>query len=106
MSGRKHSASGPEIPEGSRLNPPRFMSQKEIQAIAKCAAKEATQDLLLAMGIDSSSPQAIKEAQADSLFLRRQRIASEQLGRHAKKVLIGALVLGALGAVWAGIKAG
>lgn len=80
------------------------MNEQEVERIAKCAAKEATRELLLSMGVDVSSPDAIREAQADSLFLRRQRVTSEQLGRHGKKVFIGILIAGAAGALWAGLK--
>ncbi len=56
---------------------------------------------LVELGVDAADP---IETQADFAFLRRQRLASERLGLATKFALVGVLVSGAAGALWAGIR--
>lgn len=69
------------------------MTDDEARRIVRACLRE--------LGIDAAEP---LETQADFAFLRRQRLASERLGMAARLALIGVLVSGAAGALWAGIQ--
>lgn len=69
------------------------MTDDEARTIVRTCLRE--------LGIDAADPM---ETQADFAFLRRQRLASEKLGMAARLALIGVLVSGAAGALWAGIR--
>jgi len=64
-------------------------------------ARKIVRACLRELGIDAADP---LETQADFAFLRRQRLASERLGMAARLALVGVLVSGAAGALWAGIR--
>ena len=64
-------------------------------------ARKIVRACLRELGVDAADP---IETQADFAFLRRQRLASERLGMAAKFALIGVLVSGAAGAMWAGLR--
>ena len=69
------------------------MTDDEARTIVRTCLRE--------LGVDAADP---LETQADFAFLRRQRLASERLGIAVKLALIGALVSGAFGALWAGLR--
>jgi hypothetical protein len=45
-----------------------------INAAAKKAAREAVRETLLMLGVDASTPEAIREAQQDFAFARKLRV--------------------------------
>lgn len=62
---------------------------------------EVVTETLTKIGIDTEHP---LEAQRDSQFVRDWREASESVKGKALVVAVGVLVVGALGALWLGIK--
>ena len=76
------------------------MTESEIKVIVRAAVRETLTEL----GINASEHEAIIHMQQDFAFLRRQRLASEAVGRHARLTLAGALIAGALAALWIGVK--
>ena len=69
-------------------------SKKDIEKVV-----EATLEKL---GIDVDE---VHEAQADFLWVRKQRKGAEELGRWTRRGLVGAAVSGIAWAVWEGLKA-
>jgi hypothetical protein len=76
------------------------MTNPEIKAIVRAAVRETLTEL----GVNASENEAIIHMQQDFAFLRRQRLASEAVGRHARLTLVGALIAGALALLWIGVK--
>lgn len=58
--------------------------------------------VLTEMGIDVSDP---NEMQADFVFLRRQRIATERLGLGARVTLVSLFLTGLGSLIWLGVRA-
>ncbi len=58
--------------------------------------------VLTEMGIDVSDP---NEMQADFVFLRRQRLATERIGLGAKLTLVSLFLTGLGSLIWLGIRA-
>lgn len=71
--------------------------KSEIEA----ATERALKKMLLTLGINATD--AI-ETQADFAHLRKQRLASEQIGKLAVKTVIGMLLTGACSALLIGLK--
>ncbi len=69
----------------------------EHQAIAKEAGREGAREVLVLLGVDVDNP---RETQQDFAHLHRQRLASEEVGKHVRKATIGVVVAGVLGAVY------
>lgn len=80
------------------------MNDREERALIKEATHEAAVEILLALGVDISDPQAVREMQADMRWLRRGRMASENMPGHIKKAGLGTLaaVLGYI--IWSGVQ--
>jgi hypothetical protein len=76
------------------------MTQDEIEAVVRATVRRTLTEL----GVDASESEAIIAMQQDFAFLRRQRLAAEQLGATVRRALIGALLVGALAALWVGVK--
>lgn len=74
------------------------LRKEDLQEIGRQAAKETVQ----AFGM-WSEPGEVSEFRKDLAHLRYQRVQSEKLGMHVKTVIIGAIVLAALGAFASGI---
>jgi len=77
------------------------ISKQEMEAIASNAAEKAVTDVLEKLGLDASN---IRESQADFAHLRKQRLASEQIGKLAARALITIFFTGLFSVVVLGLK--
>lgn len=73
------------------------MNQDDISHIAEVAAEKGIQKAFLAIGIDTSDPEAIIKMQADFAHLRTWRESTEAVKRKAYLTAVGVLVAGGLG---------
>lgn len=78
-----------------------FASRKEEQ---KTIAIEAAKEVMKNMGV-FSEPGELPELRKDFAYLRQSRQTAEKVGGHVKLVIVGAVVLAALGALATGILA-
>ena len=92
----------------------------ELHHIATEAAERAVRNTLLTLGVDADDPIKAQEDFAvlrevgklvrdpefrkDLEAIRLWRTAQKELTAHSLKVAIGVLVVGALGALWLGLK--
>ena len=89
------------------------MTPDEVRGITREAAREAVRELIsealrsehLKLGVASDTGDAVIALQKDFAFLRRQRLASEEMGPMIRKAVIGAVVTGALALTWVAFKA-
>ena len=72
----------------------------DTRELVKEAAREAVREMLSTYGF-GNDPQS---SQADMAYLRAQRLLSDRLGTGLRFAIIGALVSGALAALWLGIR--
>lgn len=79
------------------------MTQHEVEQIADAAARRAVHELLATLGIDVTDVDALRQMQADMLFLRAWRESAEAVKRKALLTAIGVVVTGALGWVFAAV---
>ncbi|MFA0810849.1 hypothetical protein [Microbulbifer epialgicus] len=77
------------------------LSEQEAEAIAKRAAREATEETLQKLGMDTEN---VFETQKDLAHLRRQRLASDQVEALGKRILLGIFITGLVGTLVAGLK--
>ena len=77
------------------------LSKKELEAIASSAAEKAVNNVLQKLGID---PDKFQESQADFAHLRKQRLASEQIGKLATRALITIFLTGLCSVFVLGLK--
>jgi hypothetical protein len=99
------------------------LARDEVKEIAAVAAKEAVQEVLIAIGIDVSGPQAIREAQRDFVvihelarlaldsdfrkdleFVREWRLGTTAMRKTGVRAAVGLIVTAALGALWLGLQ--
>jgi hypothetical protein len=73
------------------------MTPEEIDAIATTAAERAVKSMLLSLGINAETPEAIVEAQLDFQHLRAWRESTEAVKRKALLTAVTVVVTGALG---------
>jgi hypothetical protein len=73
------------------------MNEDDVRAVVH----EAVHETLEALGIDVSDKQ---EAQSDFLFLRKQRLGTEELYKWVRRSIIGAALGGLCYALWEGFK--
>jgi hypothetical protein len=73
------------------------MNEDDLRAVVH----EAVHETLEALGIDVSDKQ---EAQADFLFLRKQRCGTEELYKWVRRSIIGVALGGLCLALWEGFK--
>ena len=69
------------------------LDRDQVQEIVVATVSET----LLRMGVDVSTPDAVKDLQADFLFVRRQRKAAEALKANAMRTIFWVIGAGALG---------
>lgn len=65
------------------------------------AVRDGVRDALTTLGVDSTHP---FDTQRDMKFLRDWRMGTETIRARGMMVLVGLLVAGLAGALWAGIK--
>jgi hypothetical protein len=76
------------------------ITEEQMQIIAREAAAEAVKDTLLALGVDANN---IHAAQQDFAHLRKQRVASEQVGEWTRRALVGAFISGLIAVFFTGL---
>jgi hypothetical protein len=72
---------------------------------AKEVGKAAARELLLMMGVDTSTPEGIKQAQRDFIFLRDLRVGTSAVKRRLLFSLIGAIFTALMAYVALGLRA-
>lgn len=77
------------------------LTKQELEAIAAAGAAKAVTEVLQKLGIDADN---VRESQADFVHLRKQRLASEQIGKLATRTLIGIFFTGLFSVVVLGLK--
>jgi hypothetical protein len=77
----------------------------ELERAAEMGAERAIEKMMLLLGVDVHSSADLNTLRSDLLHARRIRMASEKMGGLAVLIIIGALVGGALGFIWAGFQA-
>ena len=77
------------------------LTKQELEAIAAAVAEKAVNNVLQKLGID---PDKFQDSQADFAHLRKQRLASEQIGKLATRVLITIFFTGLCSVVVLGLK--
>ncbi len=81
--------------------PERRQMNGEMKQIAHEAGREGARECLTLLGVDVKKP---LEMQQDFAHLRKLRQASEDISKQAKRVSIGVLVTGVLGAIYLALK--
>ena len=77
------------------------LTKQELEAIAAAGAEKAVNNVLQKLGID---PDNFRESQADFAHLRKQRLASEQIGKLATRALITIFLTGLCSVIVLGLK--
>ncbi|MEH6345002.1 MAG: hypothetical protein V7785_07955 [Bermanella sp.] len=80
------------------------MRREELEEITKAieaSAEKGVGKALISLGVDVGNP---LEVQKDLAFVRRQRQASEQVTKLARRTIISLVIVGSLGVFWAGLK--
>jgi hypothetical protein len=81
-----------------------YVTKSQAIQLAHEAGRAAAKDILTALGIDTSSQESMIQVQVDNAYLRRARRSSEAMMQQGKKVFVGLVIAGTLGAIWAAIK--
>ena len=68
------------------------ITEARLEEVAKAAAREAVQETLLTLGIDASSPDAVRLAQGDFLFLRDLRSGTDAVKRKTLLWFVGVIL--------------
>lgn len=80
------------------------LTEAEVQDIATKAAEEAVRNVLLTLGIDTSRPESIVQAQADFHFLRGWREAKTKVVGGTVLALVTLFIGGLCTLIWTAIK--
>jgi hypothetical protein len=76
------------------------LTKEEIERIVKETVKEA----LLSLGVITSTDNDIVSLQGDMAWLRKQRIATEEISKWVRRGLITTVLSGILYVFWEGLK--
>ncbi len=76
------------------------MNEVEIREVVAHAVRE----IMLTLGIDVSTPEAIKDVQADAQWTRKSRLGAEQVTKLIKRGFIGVLIPGLIYVIWLGVR--
>lgn len=79
------------------------MNEQQERLAIKEATHEAMVDVLLALGVDISDPEAVKQMQKDMHWVRSGRRASENMPLYIKRAGLGILSTVLVYVIWAGI---
>ncbi|MCO1336396.1 hypothetical protein MO867_18850 [Microbulbifer sp. OS29] len=79
-----------------------YLSKQEADALANSAADKAVTAMLQKLGMDTEN---VLETQKDQAYLRQQRLASEQVTKWSKRIILGMFLSSLFGIFWAGFKA-
>ena len=86
-------------------NLPNGITEHEVRAIARVVSEESTKALMTSLGIDTSTPAAMIQAQIDLALLRRARKFWERLWIGIRLTIFSGGILFVLGLFWEAIKA-
>lgn len=81
-------------------------NETHVEEIAKAAGREAARELLLALGIDASTPRGIQKAQRDFAFLGDLRTGTEAVKRKTLMWLVGTVLTAVAAWIVLGMKHG
>lgn len=79
------------------------MSAKQERDAIKESTKEAVVEVLLALGVDISDPDAVRQMQKDMHWVRRGRQASERMPNNLRKAGIGVAATVMAYMLWEGL---
>lgn len=79
------------------------ITRSEAKQIAEVAASKAVKETLTSLGLDVTN---VLETQADQLYVRQQRLASEQVGTWTKRIIIVGFITGLGSVLWVGVSEG
>lgn len=79
-------------------------SQKQEKQLIEDAVASGIRKAFLEIGIDTSNPHSIKEAQKNMAYLSSARKGSEEMGKHVKRAAIGVFVFSTLYGLWVGFQ--
>lgn len=77
------------------------LTKQELEQIAAAGAEKGITNVLQKLGIDADN---FRESQADFAHLRKQRLASEQIGKLATRALITIFITGLCSVFVLGLK--
>lgn len=77
------------------------LTRDQVEQIASEAADRALSQLFLTLGIDTSSPEGILNAQRDFQHVRAWRTSIETVKRQGIMSAIGVITVGILALIWA-----
>lgn len=77
------------------------MNDGDLERVVAIAAKKAVEEVIERMGLDVSN---VRESQSDFAYLRKQRLASEQITRLALRTVISVFLTGVCAVFVLGIK--
>lgn len=77
------------------------MTEQDLERMAKLVAHKTAEELLERLGIDVEN---VRDSQADFAHLRKQRLASEQIGKLTMRVVLSVFITGAFSLVLMGIQ--
>lgn len=77
------------------------LTKAELEQLVAAGAEKAVNNVLQKLGID---PDNFRESQADFAHLRKQRLASEQIGKLAARALITIFLTGLCSVFVLGLK--
>lgn len=85
------------------------MTENELRALIRDEVENATgkavKQIFMALGVDVTDAEDIRNLQADFQHLRAWRESTQTVKRQGLIVLVGLVVAGLAGLVWAAIKA-
>jgi hypothetical protein len=76
----------------------------EMQAIADAAAEKAVRHIFQLLGVDTADQNSINKFRADLVSARQVREFREATTRRFWMVVLGIIIVGAISALWTGIK--
>lgn len=77
------------------------VTENEMQTVAALAATKAVQETLRSIGIDATN---VLASQQDFAHLRKQRVASEQVGEWTRRAMVASVITGAIAIFITGIQ--
>ncbi len=77
------------------------MNEQDIEKMATLVAHKTAEEMLERLGIDIEN---VRESQADFAHLRKQRLASEQIGKLTTRVVLSVAITSLLSLLVMGIK--
>lgn len=77
------------------------INERELERIVSMAAKKTAEELFERLGLDIAN---VRDSQADFAYLRKQRLASEQITRLAVRTVVTLFLTGICAVFLLGIK--